>query len=180
MDRGLVEQFERCRSIGTRERLAFSILLYNGLRRGDAARLGRQHVSNGMIYMRAEKIDAQMTIPVLPELQRILDASRTGALTFVATEQGTAMAKESFGNRVRRTYKAAGVPGSAHGLRKLLRPDLPTLTSPRPSSTRLWGGRPGAAGRASTRAAETPRSSAQRAVDKLQKNELATSYAHPD
>jgi integrase len=72
-----VEQFERRWPIGTRERLAFSILLYTGLRRGDAARLGRQHVSNGMIYMRAEKTDAQITIPVLLELQRILDASRT-------------------------------------------------------------------------------------------------------
>ena len=36
-----IDQFEAKWPIGTRERLAFTILLYTGLRRGDAAALGR-------------------------------------------------------------------------------------------------------------------------------------------
>jgi integrase len=39
-----VERFETRWPLGTRERVAFDVLLYTGLRRGDAVRLGRQHV----------------------------------------------------------------------------------------------------------------------------------------
>ena len=80
-----IDQFEARWPVGTRERLAFAILLYTGLRRGDAAALGRQHVSDGVIVMRAEKTNAQLTIPILPELRRVIDATRTGDLAFVAT-----------------------------------------------------------------------------------------------
>ena len=73
---------------------AFTILLYTGLRRGDAAILGRQHVSDGVILMRAEKTDAQLTIPILPELARVIDATKTGDLTFIATATGAPMRKE--------------------------------------------------------------------------------------
>ena len=37
-------QFERAYPLGSYERLVYSILLYTGLRIGDAARLGRQHI----------------------------------------------------------------------------------------------------------------------------------------
>jgi integrase len=43
-----VEKFDAHWPLGTRESLALAILLYTGLRRGDAARLGRQHVKNGV------------------------------------------------------------------------------------------------------------------------------------
>ncbi len=39
-----VARYEARWPVGTRERLALDILLYTGLRRGDAARLGRPHV----------------------------------------------------------------------------------------------------------------------------------------
>jgi integrase len=93
-------------------------LLYTGLRRGDAAILGRQHVSDGVILIRAAKTDTQLTIPILPELQHAIDATKTGDLTVVATASGTGMAKESFGNWFREACKAANAPGSAHRLRQ--------------------------------------------------------------
>jgi integrase len=113
-----VSRFEAHWPVGTRERLAFTILLYTGLRRGDASILGRQHVSDGVILMRAEKTGAQLTIPILPELTRVIAATKTGDLTFVATASGGPMRKESFGNWFHEACVAAGVPGSAHGLRK--------------------------------------------------------------
>jgi integrase len=113
-----VSRFEARWPIGTRERLAFTILLFTGLRRGDAAILGRQHVSDGVIIMRAEKTGAQLTIPILPELARVIEATKTGDLTFVATPSGGPMRKESFGNWFGEACRAAKVPGSAHGLRK--------------------------------------------------------------
>ncbi|MGY4596357.1 hypothetical protein ACVWXL_004103 [Bradyrhizobium sp. GM22.5] len=41
---GDLEQFERRWPIGTRERVMFDVYLYTGLRRGDVAKLGKQHI----------------------------------------------------------------------------------------------------------------------------------------
>jgi integrase len=110
--------FESRWPVGTRERLAFAIFLYTGLRRGDAARLGRQHIRNGLIDLRTEKTGTQILIPVLPVLQEIIDSSPTGDLALIATKEGRPMTKESLGNWFREAAKAAGVPGNCHGLRK--------------------------------------------------------------
>lgn len=110
--------FEARWPVGTRERLAMAILLYTGLRRGDASRLGRQHVRDGVITVRTEKTGELVVIPMLPELARIIAATRTGDMTFIATATGKPMVKEAFGNWFKAACVAAGVPGSAHGLRK--------------------------------------------------------------
>jgi integrase len=104
--------------IGTRERLAYDVLLYTGLRRGDAVRLGRPHVKNGVATIRTEKTGETVTIPILPPLQASIEASPIGQLTFIAGVGGRPMTKEAFGNWFREACRAAGVPGSAHGLRK--------------------------------------------------------------
>ncbi len=113
-----IDRFEARWPVGTRERLALAILLYTGLRRGDAVKLGRQHVRDGVVMIRTEKTGIQIVIPVLPELSSVLSASKTGDLAFIATASGAPMTKESFGNWFREACNAAGVPGSAHGLRK--------------------------------------------------------------
>jgi integrase len=94
------------------------VLFYTGLRRGDAAILGRQHVRDGVIVTRTEKTRQTVTIPLLPELAEIIAATRTGDLALIATNNGRPMTKESFGNWFRNACRAAGVPGTAHGLRK--------------------------------------------------------------
>jgi integrase len=113
-----ISKFEAHWPTGTRERLALSILLYTGLRRGDAAMLGKQHVRDGVITFRTTKTGQQVVIPLLQELAAAIAATKTGDLAFIATERGAPMTKESFGNWFRMACRAAGVPGSAHGLRK--------------------------------------------------------------
>ena len=113
-----VSQFEGRWPIGTRERLALDLLLYTGLRRGDAVRLGRQHVKDGVFKIKTEKNGVVVEAPILAPLARSIEAAPTGDLAFIAGERGKPMAKESFGNWFREACKAAGVPGSAHGLRK--------------------------------------------------------------
>ena len=113
-----IARFEARWHVGTRERLALAIFLYTGLRKGDAARLGRQHFGNGLIRLRTEKTRTPVVIPVLPALQFIIDATKTGDLALIAQANGRPMTKESFGNWFRDACKAAGVPGAAHGLRK--------------------------------------------------------------
>jgi integrase len=113
-----IAKFEARWPIGTRERLIFAIYLYTGLRRGDAASLGRQHIANGIISLKTEKTGTPVIIPVLPELQTVIDASPTGDLVFIAKPNGAPMRKESLGTIFKDACKAAGVPGSAHGIRK--------------------------------------------------------------
>jgi integrase len=105
--------------IGTRQRVWLDVLLYTGLRRGDAVRFGRQHVRGGSI--KTEKSGFRMEVPasILPVLQTTVDAGPCGELTFIVGENGRPLTKESFGNLFRDACKAAGVPGSAHGVRKL-------------------------------------------------------------
>lgn len=110
--------FEQRWPRGTRERVAFDVLLYTGLRRGDAVRLGRPHVKNGIATIRTEKTGEVVFIPILSPLQASIDAGPIGELTYIAGEHGKPLTKESFGNWFRGVCGKAGVPGSAHGLRK--------------------------------------------------------------
>jgi integrase len=118
-----LDRFEARWPIGSRERLAFDLLLYTGLRRGDAVRVGVQHLRDGTITIRAEKhrrgkVGEQVSIPMLPPLAASIAATMTGDLTFLVSETGRPWVKESFGNWFRDACRAAGCPGSAHGLRK--------------------------------------------------------------
>jgi integrase len=111
-------RFEAKWPVGTRQRLAFDILLYTGLRRGDAVKLGRQHVQDGLITLRTEKTGEPVTLPILEPLAHSIAATTTGDLTFLVTERGQPFVKESFGNWFRQACTAAKCQGSAHGLRK--------------------------------------------------------------
>lgn len=113
-----IAAFERKWPVGTRERLALVIFLCTGLRLGDAAALGRQHVRDGVIMLRTEKTGEVVTIPVLPDLQSTLDATPSAGLAFICKANGQPMVKEGFGNWFGEACRAAGVMKSAHGLRK--------------------------------------------------------------
>ena len=114
--------FEAAYPEGTRERLAYSVLLYTGLRIGDAAWLGRQHVQrDGTIKLRTEKTGADVTIGIVPPLARALAAGPHGrpeVLNFVTGARGRAMDKTTLGHWFGAACQAIGLDRSAHGLRK--------------------------------------------------------------
>ena len=116
-----VAAYERRWPIGTRQRVWLDVLLYTGLRRGDAVRLGRQHVRGGVASIKTEKsgFTVTVTLPILDALAETLAAGLCGDLTFIAGESGHPLTKEFFGNLFRRACRTAGVPGSAHGVRKI-------------------------------------------------------------
>lgn len=104
---------------GTKERVWIDVLLYTGLRRGDAVLLGRQHVRDGIASLKTAKTGTEVVIPILPPLQKTLDAGPTGDMHFIVGDTGKPLTKESFGNMFRRACNEAGVTKSAHGLRKI-------------------------------------------------------------
>jgi integrase len=116
-----VAAYERRWPLGTRQRVWLDVLLYTGLRRGDAVRLGRQHVRNGIATIKTEKsgFAVEVTLPILPVLESTLKVGPCGDLTFIVGERGRPLTKESFGNLFRDACREAGVPGSAHGVRKI-------------------------------------------------------------
>ena len=113
-----IAKFQKRWPRGTRERVMFDIFLFTGLRRGDATRLGKQHVRNGVIEIDTEKTSTRVTLRILPELAATLAAGPTGDLAFIATADGGPLTKESVGNYFRDACRAAGIKKSAHGLRK--------------------------------------------------------------
>ena len=114
-----VAAYEKRWKEGTKERVWLHVLLYTGLRRGDAVRIGKQHVRNGVATLKTEKTNTEVNIPILPDLEHTLAVGPTGDLAFIVGETGTPLTKESFGNMFREACNEAGIKKSAHGVRKI-------------------------------------------------------------
>jgi integrase len=115
-----IAQFEACFPIGTKERLAFGLLLYTSQRKADVIKMGRQHIRNGCIHVRQGKTGAELAIPLHPELTRIIEATDSGHLTFLVNDHGKPYSPNSFGAWFRKACDQAGLPSQcrSHGLRK--------------------------------------------------------------
>jgi integrase len=118
-----VAKFEAKYAIGTRARLAFSLMLYLAVRRSDVVRIGPQHVRGGVFTIKPQKTSRttgiEIHVPVLPELAHVIAATPSGHLTFLATQKGKTRSASGFGNKMREWCDEAGLPEcSSHGLRK--------------------------------------------------------------
>lgn len=114
-----IEQFEAKHPIGSKARLAFSLLLYSGQRRSDVVTMGRQHIRDGVIHVRQQKTRAELDIPIMPELLAVIADTPKDNLTFLVTQFGKPFTAAGFGNWFRERCNEAGLPHcSAHGLRK--------------------------------------------------------------
>jgi integrase len=178
--------------IGTKERVWRDVLFYTGLRRGDAVRVGRQHVSDAIqadgtiakvIVLRTEKSQGEMTvtIPILPILQRTLDAGPTGELAFICGKSGKPFTKESFGNVFKDACMAAGLHNrSAHGCRKIAATRAAEARATGPQLNAIFGWKGTAMASLYTEAADR-KLLALDAMAKVQgANETATSIPSPD
>lgn len=102
----------------TKERVWLHVLLYTGLRCGDAVKIGRQHVKDGVALVRTEKTGMEIAIPILPALDKTLKEGPCGDLAFICGTRGEPMKKNSFGEAFTDAAKKAGVAKTAHGVRK--------------------------------------------------------------
>ena len=118
-----VRQFEMRHPVGSKARLALALLMFTGQRRSDVVRFGKQHVFRGKLTFTQHKgrnrKPKRLTLPVLPALQSIIDASPCGDLTYLINDLGRAFTEAGFGNKFRDWCNQAGLRHcTAHGLRK--------------------------------------------------------------
>src|SRR5262245_34287955 len=137
---------------------------------------------DGVATLRTEKSQGQMTVtlPILPVLQRTLDAGPIGDLAFICGARGKPVTKESFGTAFNEACVAAGIPNkSAHGCRKIGATRAAENGATVAELNAIFGWSGTAMASLYTQAADRRRL-ARRAMDKLSANETATKSAAPD
>lgn len=109
-------------ALGTKARLALEIMLWTGLRLGDAARFGRAHIKGGTVRYVQAKTGKELILPAAPQMLRAIEEMpMTGIETFLVTDYGKPFSVDGLGNKVRQWCDEAGLPHcTAHGLRKAL------------------------------------------------------------
>ena len=114
-----VEAYRKRWPVGTRARVAMEVLYWTMLRRGDAVRLGKQHIgSDGLARIKTEK-NGKLAVVKIPEyFLEILKSGPVGDLTFIVSTKNTPYKKESFGTIFRKWCRDAGISKSPHGFRK--------------------------------------------------------------
>lgn len=118
-----IAQYRAAHPLGTKARLALEIILWTGQRRGDASRLGSQHIKGDRIEWVAAKGDKPMAMLLAPQLKQAISAMpAVGIKSLLVTEWGKPYSVDGFGNRFREWCIQAGLPDEcrAHGLRKAI------------------------------------------------------------
>jgi integrase len=120
-------RFEAAYPHGTRQRLIYEVAHETGLRVGDLARVGRQHVKRDAqgeyISIKTEKTGQTAYVVVSARLKEALELgpkARDGVLAFIAGLNGKPMQKGYLGNFLSDAAAKIGLDRSAHGLRKAL------------------------------------------------------------
>lgn len=118
-----IAQFEARHPINSPARVLFTLDLYTGARRADLVKLGRSNIKDGKLVYTQQKTKMTVTIPIHPELARVLDASGPDiAPTFILGEQGEPICAGHAGKLFRDWCREAGLPDECvlHGLRKAI------------------------------------------------------------
>src|SRR5262249_27789005 len=112
--------FEKHWPEGSRERLAFSLLLYTGQRGSDVHRMLWADIAADTIRVAQRKTATKLIIPIHDDLQRGLAMANKGDATILVTAYGQPFTVKGFGNMISTAIREAGLPArcKAHGLRK--------------------------------------------------------------
>jgi integrase len=117
-----LKAYERRWPLGTRERLAYALLLYTDQRVGDVARMRRQDIRDGMIHLVQEKTGTALAIPIHPALDRALKAGPVLGMSLIGDRHGRPIKAKTLSKIMVKAAAAAALPRvcTAHGLRKAL------------------------------------------------------------
>jgi len=108
--------------LGTRERLAFALLLYTAQRVGDVARLKRSDIAGGMLRLVQQKTGTALAIPIHPALDRAMRAGPANGVNLIGDKEGGPLASRGLSSLVTRAATKVGLPKRCkpHGLRKAI------------------------------------------------------------
>ena len=116
-----LDTYKRRWQVGTRERLAYDVLLYSAQRVGDVVRIQRSlDIRNGVITVVQQKTGAEVFVPLHPALARSIKAGPAKGVYLIGDKDGRPIARRSLSVLISAAAKAAGLPSDcvAHGLRK--------------------------------------------------------------
>jgi integrase len=115
-----IAAYERHHAIGTKARLAFALARFTGAGRAEIASMGPANIKGGVITIVRQKTGVEATIPVHPELARVLEATPvTGLATFLVTARGRPYNATALSNQFRDWCDQVNLPARCHlhGLR---------------------------------------------------------------
>jgi integrase len=115
-----IATFEKRWPEGSRERLAFALLLYTGQRGSDVHRMTWTDIVGDTIRVAQRKTAAKLSVPIHDVLHRLLAIANNRDQTILATAYGKPFSVKGFGNMMSRAIVEAGLPQrcKTHGLRK--------------------------------------------------------------
>lgn len=108
--------YEKRWLMGTRERLAYAVLLYTAQRVSDAVKLKRGEV----LTLTQQKTGTELILPVHPALERAIKAGPSKGIYLIGDDNGRPISSNALTMLIRKAVKKAGLPKEcvAHGLRK--------------------------------------------------------------
>jgi integrase len=114
--------FESKWPLGTRERLAYALLLYTGQRVGDVSRMRRQDIANGAINVVQEKTGVPLVIPIHSNLRAAMKAGPSKGMALIGDVTGRQISACALTALMKRAARDAGLPSCCrpHGLRKAM------------------------------------------------------------
>jgi integrase len=108
--------------LGTRERLAYALLLYTGQRGGDVVRMIRSDIKGGVINVTQEKTGTELSISVHPAIDRAIKAGPANGVHLIGDRNGAPISRRTLSLLIKGAAQSAGLAPrcKAHGLRKAI------------------------------------------------------------
>lgn len=117
---GELKTFEGKWPLGTRQRLAYELLLETGQRVGDVAKMRRPDLVDAELHVIQQKTGAELYLPITPRLERAMKAYSAKGLALIGADDGKPISRAGLSQMMRAAIKDAGLPAKcvSHGLRK--------------------------------------------------------------
>ncbi len=98
-----ITQFEAHWPIGTKQRLAFALLLFTGQRGSDVCRMTWPDAT-GRLRVVQQKTGARLVITVHRDLKAVLDTARTDHVTILTTAYDKPFTEEELASEIKRLF----------------------------------------------------------------------------
>jgi integrase len=104
---GELKTFETRWPLGTRQRLAYALLLYTGQRVGDVAKMRRADIVDGELHVIQDKTGTELYLPIVPKLEQAMKAYPAKGLSLIGNEQGKPLTRAALSHMMREAIKDA-------------------------------------------------------------------------